>query len=110
MARKASKTAATRMAPRALGAVIRSYAVGSGRCRRQIPCASIGTDGLAQCAPGVGRAAELHGETAEHRLALEVPPGLRDLVLEHRGQREVLHERHDVGERFVEGERVAVRR
>ncbi len=69
-----------------------------------------GADRLAQGAAPSGGAPELQREIPEGGLGLEISPGARDLVLEHRGHGEVLHEGHDVGEGLVEGEHVAVGR
>ena len=48
---------------------------------------------FAQRAARTDRVPKLHGQTAEHRLGLEIAARAADLELEHFRQREMLHER-----------------
>ena len=85
-----------------------SYADGSGVSGSHLPVVVGAADRLAQGAVAARRLAELLRELAEQALAREVAARLGDLVAEHLGEAEVLEQRDDVGERLVEGERVAV--
>ena len=71
MAMKASKTAATRIAPRACGVSRFCRSAGSGSKRFQTPFSSC-ADGVAQRAAPARGLAELDGQPAEHRLGLDV--------------------------------------
>ena len=71
MAMKASKTAATRTAPRACG--VRRFCRSAGSGTKPLPDAVLQpADGVAQGAAPAGRVAELHGQAAEHGLGLDV--------------------------------------
>ena len=86
----------------------------AGRARAAATCrlSSSSPMALAQRAAQAGRVAELLASCAEQVLAGErMSPRVRgDLVAQHLGKREVLEQRHDVGEGLVEGEHVGVAR
>src|SRR6185369_14075531 len=67
------------------------------------------SDRVTQRATLPGRASELQRQTAENRLRPQVTAGATDLSLEDLGYREVLHQRDDVSERFMQREHVIVR-
>ncbi len=62
--------------------------------------------GVAQRAVAAGGMAELHGQLAQKALPPEIAARARDLCLERLGQGEMLQQRDDVGEAFVEGKDV----
>ena len=102
MAMKASKTAATSTAPRACGVEPLLQRGGIGRIAPPDAVLVETADGAAQRAAPADRLAELDRQAAQHRLGLEVAARARDLAAEHLRNREVLHQRDDVGERLVE--------
>ena len=67
-------------------------------------------DGVAQRAAAAHRLSELDGQHAQHRFGLDVAAGPGDLVLQHLPDGEVLHQRHDVGERLVKRQHVGIGR
>ena len=67
-------------------------------------------DRVAQRAALAGRLAELLRELAQPVLAREVAAGRGDLVAQDLGEREVLEQRDEVGERLVEREHVGIAR
>jgi hypothetical protein len=110
MARYASNTAATSSAPRACGSSVGVVRRWIRRERYPLPRGVGAADRLAQPTVASRGLAELLRELAEQALAGEIAARLRDLIAQDLGEAEVLEEGDDVGERLVEGERVAVRR
>ena len=66
-------------------------------------------DGIAQRAAAADRASELDGQAAQHRFRFQVAARAPDLVLQHLAHREMLHQRDDVGEAFVQRQHVGIR-
>src|SRR2546430_8063265 len=64
---------------------------------------------VAQSPTTADRTAELHGELAKNRFGFQVPARASNYVFQDFGNRKVLHQRYDVGERFVKREHVGVR-
>ena len=65
---------------------------------------------IAECTVVADRLAELLSKLTQQVLRGEVASVLSDLVAENAGKAEVLHQGHDVGECFVEGQGVGVAR
>ena len=111
MVRNASKTAATR-SDAAVVRLRQPHVVERVRLAR-LPLAGRLVDladGAPQGAALADRLAELLRQLAEQVLAGQVAARRRDLVPQDVRQGEVLEQRHDVGERLVEGEHVGVAR
>ena len=66
-------------------------------------------NGVAQSSTTADRAAELHGELAQNRFGFQVSARVSNYVFQDFGNCKVLHQRYDVGERFVKREHVGVR-
>ena len=96
------------MAPRSCGSVVESQRSGIGFLalpHLALPVA----DGVAQGAAHAGGMTKLSGQLAQQRLvAEEVSLGGCDLVAQDLGKGEVLQQRHDVGEAFMEGEHIGI--
>src|SRR5262244_644164 len=65
-------------------------------------------DSVTQRSPATGSVSKLHREAAQHRLCLHVAAGPCDFREQDLGDREVLHESHDVSEAFMERKYVRV--
>src|SRR5262249_27600896 len=63
---------------------------------------------VAERAVAAGRLPELHGELPEQVLFLEIAAGLRYLMAERFREREMLEQRHNVGERLVKRENIRI--
>ncbi len=100
------------MAPRRCGSSVDSYSEGFGRCGSHAFVSLLNRPMASRRAPAHARGpAELSSELAEQallRVDVATCPG--DLMPKNLAEREVLKQRHDVGECLVKGEHVGIGR